>query len=204
MLNVSLGHPVYEPAALDPLVEKVEALWNAGIVVVCSAGNRGREGNATISSPCNARDVISVGAMNTHGTADTADDTLTSYSSVGPTRFDLVAKPDLLAPGNKIVSLRSPGSYLDTTYPERRVVAADGTVRFEMSGTSMAAPVVAGAAALMLQQDPTLNPASVKARLMVTARKADVGNPLGTGAGVLDLDAALMSDIQTIAPRLPA
>ena len=55
-LNLSLGHPVYEPAALDPLVEQVEALWNAGIVVVCSAGNRGRDGVATISSPCNARE----------------------------------------------------------------------------------------------------------------------------------------------------
>ena len=121
VLNLSLGHPVYEPAAQDPLVQEVEALWSAGIVVVCSAGNAGRDGDGTISSPCNSREVISVGASNDRKTPDTSDDTVATYSSRGPTRIDLVAKPDLLAPGNRIVSTRSPGSHLDLLAPERRV-----------------------------------------------------------------------------------
>src|SRR5262249_19760363 len=97
VLNLSLGHPVFEPAATDPLVQAVEELWDAGVVVVCSAGNAGRDGHGTISSPCNSRKVITVGALNDRNTADLTDDTVTTYSSRGPTRFDLVAKPDLLA-----------------------------------------------------------------------------------------------------------
>jgi serine protease AprX len=195
VLNLSLGHPVYEPAASDPLVQAVESLWDAGIVVVCSAGNAGRSGDATISSPCNARKVITVGASNDWNTAETADDTIATYSSRGPTRLDLVAKPDIVAPGNRIVSARSAGSYLDTLLPERRVAADPSQPgvfeHFEMSGTSMAAPMVAATAALMLEQDPSLNPGSVKARLMLSARKASAGNPFATGAGALDVLAAL-------------
>jgi serine protease AprX len=197
VLNLSLGHPVYEPAALDPLVQEVEALWNAGVVVVCSAGNAGREGDGTITSPCNSRAVISVGASNAWKTLDTADDTVATYSSRGPTRIDLVAKPDLLAPGNRIVSTRAAGSYLDLAASDRRVAGdpalPEVTEYFELSGTSMAAPVVAGAAALMVEQEPDLNPATVKARLMLSARKATAGSPLTTGAGVLDITAALLA-----------
>jgi serine protease AprX len=195
VLNLSLGHPVYEPAALDPLVQEVEALWSAGIVVVCSAGNAGRTGDGTISSPCNSREVISVGASNAWKTPDTADDTVATYSSRGPTLIDHVAKPDLLAPGNRTVSARALGSYLDLLAPDRRVAGdpafPEVTEYFELSGTSMAAPMVAGTAALMLEQEPSLNPGTVKARLMLSARKPAVGSPLVTGAGVLDVTAAL-------------
>jgi serine protease AprX len=195
VVNLSLGHAVYEPAAVDPLVQAVDALWDAGVVVVCSAGNNGRDGYVTISSPCNSRKVITVGAINDHRTADVSDDTTTTYSSHGPTAIDLIAKPDLVAPGNRIVSLRSPGSYQDLLFPERRVAvdpAEPGVIEyFEMSGSSMASPVVAGTAALMLEQDPSLNPGTVKARLMMSARKPAVGDPLVTGAGSLDILAAL-------------
>ncbi|HKC12382.1 MAG TPA: S8 family peptidase, partial [Vicinamibacteria bacterium] len=197
VLNLSLGHPVYEPAALDPLVQEVDSLWDAGIVVVCSAGNDGRSGDATISSPCNSRKVITVGALNDQHTPDTADDTVTTYSSRGPTLFDLVAKPDLLAPGNKIVSARSPGSYLDLMFPSRRMAGDPAQPNdlqyFELSGTSMAAPMVAGTAALMLEQEPGLNPGTVKARLMLSATKAAVGSPFAMGAGALDILGALRS-----------
>jgi serine protease AprX len=106
-----------------------------------------------------------------------------------------VAKPDLLAPGNRVISLRSAGSHLDTAYPERRVASdpehPDVFEHFELSGTSMASPVVAATAALMIEQEPDLSPASVKARLMLSARKASVADPFTTGAGSLDILAAL-------------
>jgi len=197
VLNLSLGHPVYESQDVDPLVQAVDALWDAGVVVVCAAGNSGRDGHGTISSPCNSRKVITVGALNDRQTADLTDDTVTTYSSRGPTRLDLVAKPDLIAPGNRIISLRSAGSYLDLLFPGNRVAGdssqPDVFEHFQLSGTSMAAPFVSGAAALMLEQEPSLNPATVKARLMLSARKAAVGDPFATGAGPLDIEAALLA-----------
>jgi serine protease AprX len=207
ILNLSLGHPVYEPAAQDPLVQAVDAVWDAGVVVVCSAGNSGREGHGTISSPCNSRKVVTVGALNDRNTIEGADDTVTTYSSRGPTRLDLVAKPDILAPGNRIVSARAPDSHLDLMFPERRVAADAGqpTVieHFELSGTSMAAPFVSAAAALMLEQDPTLNPATVKARLMLSARKAAVGDPFSAGAGALDILEALRTQGEVLSAPSP-
>ncbi len=123
------------------------------------------------------------------------DDTVTTFSSRGPTRFDLTAKPDLLAPGNRVVSVRSVNSTLDLQYPGNRVAGNPSQPwdvdYFELSGTSMAAPVVAGAAALMLEQNPALNPATVKARLMRSARKPAVADPFAAGAGALDILAAL-------------
>jgi len=195
--NLSLGHEIVEPAADDPLVQAVEALWDSGVVVVCSAGNRGRDGHVTITSPCNARKVITVGATNDSRTGSIEDDRIATYSSRGPTTFDLIAKPDLVAPGNRIVSLRSPGSFMDMLLPERRV-AADPAIPevqdyFEMSGTSMASPIVAATAALMIEQEPSLNPGSVKARLMMSARKAAFGDPLLSGAGYLDITGALQA-----------
>jgi serine protease AprX len=195
VVNLSLGHPIYEAAKDDPLVQAVEELWDAGVVVVCAVGNQGADGHGTISSPCNSRKVISVGVLNDKNTSSRSDDTVATYSSRGPSLIDRVAKPDLLAPGNRIVSARAAGSRLDQQYPERRV--ADDSSKswqkdhYEMSGSSMAAPMVAGAAALMLDKDSGLNPATVKARLMRSARKAAVGDPFATGAGALDILAAL-------------
>ena len=195
VVNMSLGHPVFEPAAMDPLVEAVDALWDAGLVVVCSAGNRGRNGYVTITSPCNSRKVITIGATNDNHTPAITDDKIATYSSRGPTAFDLVAKPDLIAPGNRIVSLRSAGSHMDMLLPDRRVAADPAAPLveeyFEMSGTSMASPIVAATAALMIQQDPSLNPGTVKARLMSSAVKPAFGSPLVSGAGYLDILGAL-------------
>jgi len=197
VVNLSLGHPVFEPVADDPLVAAVDALWDAGVVVVCSAGNRGRAGHVTITSPCNSPKVITVGATNDSRTGSIFDDKIATYSSRGPTAFDLIAKPDLVAPGNRIVSLRSAGSRADSSLPDRRVAAdpqnPEATDYFEMSGTSMASPIVAATAALMIQQDPALNPGTVKARLMMSARKPAFGDPLVTGAGYLDIHAALQA-----------
>jgi serine protease AprX len=207
VLNLSLGHPIYEAPEVDPLVQAVDSVWNAGIVVVCAAGNLGRDGHGTISSPCNSRNVITVGALNDRRTLDLTDDTVTTYSGRGPARVSLVAKPDILAPGNRIVSLRSAGSYLDLLLPANQVAgnsSQPGVLEyFELSGTSMAAPMVSGAAALMLQQDPSLNAATVKARLMLSARKAAVGDPFAAGAGALDILAALHATGQVVSAPSP-
>jgi serine protease AprX len=197
-------------------------------VVVVAAGNNGRDNSAdtdgygTITSPGNSPYVITVGAMNTQGTLDRADDIVTSYTSKGPTMVDHIAKPDLVAPGNKIISLRDSGSFLDTMYRDNRVpiwvyatTSANGTPDYYMlSGTSMAAALVSGAVAILIQQDPTLTPDQVKARLMRTASKfpqmsstsfdPDTGyqwtsqyDIFTIGAGYLDVTAALADTIKT-------
>ena len=116
VLNLSLGRGIFGPAADDPLCQAVRKAWEAGIVVVVAAGNSGRDnsnsnnGYATIMSPGNSPFVITVGAMNTLSTANRDDDKVTSYSSKGPTLFDHFVKPDLVAPGNRIFSLRDKDS----------------------------------------------------------------------------------------------
>jgi serine protease AprX len=225
VINLSLGRGIFETYGMDPLCQAVEYAWKAGIVVVVAAGNAGRDnskgnyGYGTIMAPGNDPSVITVGAANTHDTPDRSDDTITTYSSKGPTAQDHVVKPDLVAPGNRIVSLESPGSYLATTFPALGVTplpicnlgvctTPSGGQYLSMSGTSMATPVVAAAAALMVQQDGTITPDTVKARMMKTAWK---GFPTTTvtvvngitytvqddvftvGAGYLDVDAAMSS-----------
>ena len=106
MINLSLGAPVLQPYRDDPVCEAVERAVAAGIVVVAAAGNFGWTENGTavcggITSPGERPGAITVGAIDTHGTAKRSDDTLARYSSRGPTRYDLVLKPDLVAPGSR-------------------------------------------------------------------------------------------------------
>src|SRR5207237_2451709 len=109
------------------------------------------------------------------------------------------AKPDLVAPGRKIVSLRSPGSTLDRELPDRVVLGLDPLLPqyFRLSGTSMAAPVVAGVVALMLERTPTLTPAQVKARLKGSAAALSYGSAVTTGSGMVSAVAAVASPDQT-------
>ena len=186
VINLSLGRGVYESYKLDPLCQAVEQAWNAGIVVVVAAGNGGRNnaaltnGYGTITAPGNDPYVITVGAMNTLGTPSRTDDVPASYSSKGPTLWDQVAKPDLVAPGNLIISLYTAGLTLNQEDPGNEIpnslyqVNGNSTASdtyFILSGTSMAAPVVTGTVALMEQKNPALTPDQVKARLMLTAFK---------------------------------
>jgi serine protease AprX len=186
VINLSVGRSVYETYTQDPLCQAVESAWQAGIVVVVAAGNDGRintystEGYGTLEAPGNDPYVLTVGAMNTNATASLADDQITSYSSKGPTPVDQFVKPDVVAPGNLVISLRVPGSTLDNELPGNLVptslyqtngTSAPSSAYFFLSGTSMATPVVAGTVALMLQQHPTLTPDQVKARIMLTANK---------------------------------
>jgi serine protease AprX len=214
VINMSLGRPVFESYTLDPVDQAVEAAWQAGIVVVVAAGNSGRsavaDGFATIGVPANDPAVITVGATMTEQTPTRVDDQIASYSSKGPTVIDHIVKPDLVAPGNRLVSLRVAGSTLDASYPQYEIAPSSGTAMYyELSGTSMATPVVSGAVALMLQQNPALTPDQVKARLMKTAWKG-VGQYTSShdrwgnlynneydlftyGAGYLNIDSALAS-----------
>ena len=185
VINLSLGRGVFESYTQDPLCQAVEAAWKAGIVVVVAAGNDGRNNNAgtygygTINAPGNDPYAITVGAMKPMGTPTRTDDLIASYSSKGPSLFDQVVKPDIVAPGNQTISvLASTNANLYTTantiptyYYSYFGGLAPSNTYFRLSGTSMATPVVAGAAALMLQQHPTMTPDQVKARLMKTAYK---------------------------------
>ena len=198
VLNLSIGHPIDESYLLDPLCRAVEVAWRSGIVVVVSAGNFGEYGYATILSPGNDPYVITVGALVDRNTLDPADDTVASFSSLGPTSIDGIVKPDIVASGVQIVSTRSAGSWIDTHYPTTRIPysfflrggSSSASPYAAYSGTSMAAPVVSGAAALMLSKYPALNPDTVKARLMVSSWSL-YQEAVRMGAGAVDIDAAL-------------
>jgi serine protease AprX len=185
VINLSLGRPVYGSYQTDPLCQAAEAAWNAGIVVVTAAGNFGRnnfvgnQGYGTITAPGNDPYVITVGAMKDNGTAYRSDDTIATYSSKGPTLYDHVVKPDLVAPGNRVIAAQAPGAALaglaatQVMFSEyqRGGSTTPSNYYMRLSGTSMAAPMVSAAATLLLGQNPNLTPDQVKARLMKTASK---------------------------------
>jgi serine protease AprX len=188
VINLSLGHPVTEPSATDPLCEAVADAVSAGIVVVAAAGNSGKSDDGHmvlggITSPGNSPLALTVGALNTFGTVSRSDDAVTTYSSRGPTRFDMAVKPDVAAPGNKIVSLQANGSYLSTFYPTLHVAGPATNGYMMLSGTSMAAPMVSGGVAMLLQGSPNLTPAHVKLAIQNGATYVSNGGLLGAGAG---------------------
>ena len=188
VINISFGHPVMEPSATDPLCEAVADAVASGIVVVASAGNSGKSADGhvvlgSITSPGNSPLALTVGALNTFGTVKRNDDGVASYSSRGPTRFDLAVKPDVAAPGNTIVSLQANGSYLPTFYPTLHVAGSTTNAYMTLSGTSMAAPMVSGGVALLLQGTPGLSPAQVKLAIQNGATFVSNGGLMGAGAG---------------------
>ena len=192
VINLSLGHPVMEPAATDPLCEAVRRAVSAGIVVVAAAGNSGQSDGGVrvmggILSPGNSPYAITVGAVDTKGTTSRNDDVVAPYSSRGPTKFDGAVKPDLVAPGSRIVSLEANGSYLPATYPLLHRAGVGNNAYMHLSGTSMATPVVSAAAALLLQGTPSLTTAHVKMALQSGATPIDDGGLMGAGAGSLNI-----------------
>jgi len=188
VINLSLGRPVFESYALDPLCQAVEQAWAAGIVVVAAAGNDGRdlamntEGYGTIEAPGNDPYVITVGAVRTMGTPGIGDDAMASYSSKGPSFIDQVVKPDLVAPGNLVTSLLANNSALQqqnpTFYTPLGLYQYNGNPAnaskdyMPLSGTSMATGVASGAVALLLNSHSSLTPDAVKALLMRNANKS--------------------------------
>ena len=195
VINLSLGHPVMEPSTTDPLCLAVADAVNSGIVVVAAAGNSGKTADGrmvlgSIQSPGNSPLALTVGALNTWGTVSRTDDSVTTYSSRGPTRFEFIVKPDIAAPGNKIVSLQAKNSYLATTYPALHVAGTASNAYMTLSGTSMAAPMVSGGVALLLQGTPGLSPAQVKLALQTSATFVQDGGLMGAGAGSVNFWAA--------------
>jgi serine protease AprX len=199
IVNLSVAAGVYESCLTDPLTIAAQKVVAAGIVVVAAAGNNGRTAQGTtqyggITAPGNAPWVLTVGASSHQGTVDRADDTVAPFSSRGPSAIDRTPKPDLVSPGVGIESLADPASRLYTTNASGLLSGTASTSSFpylSLSGTSMAAPVVSGTIALMLQANPALTPAAVKAVLRHTAQASPLYDARTQGAGFLDAKAAI-------------
>ncbi len=195
IINLSLSHPIYESFTTDPLTQACEKAWKSGLIVIAPAGNHGQDSNGygTIGSPANDPYIITVGATDDLNTINKDDDMIPAFSSKGPTLIDYILKPDILAPGNSIFSIRVPESYLDLNFTENRV-SLDGISYpyFKLNGTSISSAIVSGAAAVMLEKEPFLSPSTVKARLMRSADKYQMANIYHRGAGFLNIEAALL------------
>jgi serine protease AprX len=218
VINLSVAAAVYESYELDPLTLAAKKAVDAGIVVVAAAGNNGRGPDGTphyggITAPGNAPWVLTVGASSHMGTADRSDDTMAAFSSRGPSAIDASVKPDLVAPGVGIESLSDPGSAFYTSKAPYLLTGTTTTSYLpylSLSGTSMAAPVVSGTVALMLQANPEMTPDQVKAVLESTAQSYSGYDRLTQGAGFLDtlsaveLARSLVGEPASAYPSLPA
>jgi subtilisin family serine protease len=210
VVNLSLGCLAIDSYKNDPVCRAVRRLVDAGIVVVAAAGNNGKDSAGQkvyglIHSPGNEPSAITVGATNTFGTDGRSDDDVATYSSRGPTRsysttangvrrYDNLLKPDLVAPGNKLISAEARDNVLASTNPELEVASTSGNDEKKMmylSGSSAAAPIISGAAALMLQVNPKLTPNLIKAILMYTAQPLAGYNMFEQGAGQVNIEGAL-------------
>jgi hypothetical protein len=178
VLNISINSTLEASYNESPLNAALEILWFNGIAVVASAGNTAGTINA---APANDPYVITVGAVDEHGTADRSDDTIPTWSSHGVT-LDGVAKPDVYAPGRHIISVLSSKSPWATEHPDR--VYGDGQY-FRMSGTSMAAPMVAGTIAHIISVSHNyISPDQFKYMLMNDPQAQISSN--GQSGGYLD------------------
>ncbi|HKY03491.1 MAG TPA: S8 family peptidase, partial [Blastocatellia bacterium] len=209
VLNLSLGTAPVDSYINDPVCQAVRRAVDAGLVVTVAAGNHGKdsEGNklyGAIHSPGIEPSAITAGAANSFGTDSRSDDAVATYSSRGPTRsfytdgsgarrYDNLIKPDLIAPGNRLIAAKAPNNLLVTNNPALDASTSSDPARgmMYMSGTSMAAPIVAGAAALLLQRNPALTPNLVKALLQYTAQPVAGFSTVEQGAGLLNIEGAV-------------
>ena len=189
VLNLSLGTDSTQSTSTSPLNYAVQRAWKSGITVIVSGGNSG-DASETILKPADDPLVVTVGSSNDEETLAIGDDRVPVFSSRGPTRSNNLAKPDLVAPGVRTVSLRSPGSAIDEQFGASAVVDDD---YFRGTGTSMSTAVVTGIAAQILQANPSLVPDQIKYRLTATARDIADTNKYAAGAGIVDAYAATKS-----------
>jgi subtilisin family serine protease len=193
VLNLAFGTDSVQDYRLDPLAFAAEVAWRKGIVVVVAAGND--EGAEGLDNPAHDPYVLAVAGADGRGTPDPNDDEVATWSSRGDGRRN----PDLTAPGTRVVSLRNPGSHLDARFPRAR----QGDRFFRGSGTSQAAAVVSGTAALLLQQRPDLTPDQLKALLTSTAHPLASTDVRAQGAGMLDASRASSTPTPTATQRWP-
>jgi len=225
VINLSLAAPPIDSYVNDPLCQAVARATKAGIVVVAAAGNFGQDQNGNkvyggITSPGISPAAITVGATNTFGTDVRSDDAIAPFSSRGPTMshttdpltgavtYDYLVKPDLVAPGCRLVSLERSQNYLVNSYPVLHVNtgSSSNNARYmSLSGSSMSTGVVSGAVALMLQANPGLTPNLVKAVLMYSAQIMDGPDLFEQGAGMLNVEGAvrLARSLSKVAYALP-
>jgi serine protease AprX len=185
VLNLSLSSDSPLPYQLDPLTIGLDALWDRGVLVVVPAGNDGGQGRGSIASPGSDPTLLTVGGLDTAGTADRRDDTVAAWSSQGPAPQG-AAKPDLVAPGAHVVSTGAPGSVVWKSNPGSQLAGG----YFTGSGTSFATAVVSGSVAALLADRPDLAPDRVKSLLTQTAYDVR-GAHRATGAGGTDLAKAM-------------
>jgi len=179
VVNISLNSTVAEPAATDPLDAAVEVLWKNGLVVVTAAGNRGTAADAVQYAPANSPYAIVVGALDDQGTKRMGDDVPTAWSSRGLTQ-EGVAKPDVSAPGARLVSVLAPGAAYAEMCPS---CVVDGAY-LRLGGTSMAAAVASGAVADLLQRRPGWTPDQVKGALIETAKQNGEARQIKVGSAI--------------------
>ena len=198
IVNLSFGAQVSGSYRRDPLSVAAEALVFAGLTVVAAAGNGGPT-SESIVAPANDPFVLSVGAFDDAGTTKPSDDTIATFSGRGPSKFDRLSKPDVVAPGRKVISLLSPGSTLAAQYPDRLVSATGAATPqyFRLSGTSMAAPVVSGLIALLLEKEPTLTPFQVRYRMKAGVKRLNKIAPFDAGAGLATAAPLWLTDYGT-------
>jgi serine protease AprX len=180
VLNLSYGTPAGQDYRTDPLAYAIETAWRKGIVVVVSGGNDGTSFQS-LANPAQDPPVIAVGAEDPVGTEQPLDDTVPAFSDRGTA----LRHVDVVAPGVHVLGLRVPNGYVDQAYPSARVGRF-----FRGSGTSQAAAVATGAAALLLQRNPALTPDEVKTLLGGSATPIPLGTVTNTGAGLIDVNAA--------------
>jgi serine protease AprX len=178
--NFSLHSSVANSFMYDPLDKAVERLWFAGVVVVAASGNYGYPDrpSGVPFAPGNDPFVITVGASDTGKSVSTNDDVAAPWSAWGYT-LDGFAKPDVAAPGRYMVG---PVPVTSTLYKERPDHVVD-TGYMELSGTSFAAPIVSGIAALILGKHPDFTPDQVKGALMVGAKPLPKSADMSEGVG---------------------
>jgi serine protease AprX len=185
--NFSLTASTPSSFVNDPLDKAVEALWfNKGIVVVAAAGNYHTPGvDKVLYAPANDPFVITVGAYGDNSSLDPSDDTVADWSARGHT-LDGFAKPEIGAPGRNLWGAVPQASTMWTGHNDHQGTSQNGHAGyFWMSGTSFAAPMVSGAAALIRQAHPTWTPDQVKGALMLTAAPNPTPGDFSYGVGAL-------------------
>jgi serine protease AprX len=195
VVNLSFGTDGTQPYQLDPLAHAVESAWRHGLLVVVAVGNGGNL-TSTVNNPATDPFVLAVGASDHRGTPGRKDDVVAGFSARG----SAARTPDLVAPGRSIVSLRSPGSSADLGSPGAVVNDDRGAPRlFRGSGTSQAAAIVSGSAALLLQQRPELTPDQLKELLTSTATGFKGTDVRLQGAGLIDVQRAVRTKTPSVA-----